>query len=267
MLSTKLANDWTREHFNLALRLYDFIITSLEWAPGIRYSSRPEILGPHKLNELWYASGAPWTGDDGEHTYTHLDDQRVMPKEGSPDMEELKKRMQYSTQGYVIMCNGGMIASRCKGYNFIMETVAEAEMVGLNEVSRDGAHNRAVWEFLTNKSIKEPTKCWVDNRATLQYARSGKLTHGNKHIARKHLSFVHRCQEGLNEVLWVPSEENPADLFTKVITNHEKFKYLSMIMLGWAPFRGELENEANLPITARKRQDIEITKGAKIKEK
>ena len=243
MLSTKLTMLWTVEHFEIALRLYDFMITSLEWAPGIRYSTKN--IGPHRVNELVGYSDASWTGTDGRHTYTHLEDEYIMPEKGSIDAEEIQLRLQYSTYGYFTMMNGGVISKKCKGYPFIIETVAEAEMIALNEASKEIIHQRAMVEFMTYKEIKAPTKIWVDNQATYQHARSGKITHQNKHIARKHLAFVERCEEGIIQVFWVQSNDNPADLYTKIMFDAEKFKRFSKIILGWEPFKGDFSHPKN----------------------
>jgi hypothetical protein len=107
----------------------------------------------------------------------------------------------------------------------------EAENVALNEAVREIKFIVQILEILGIKVVK-PTKVFVDNIGCIFLAKNKTSGERTKHIDMKYHFIREQIQNGLVEVLFVRSEENTADLFTKNLGG-ERFVFHSK-----AIFRG-----------------------------
>jgi hypothetical protein len=89
----------------------------------------------------------------------------------------------------------------------------------------------------TDIAFETRSKAFEDNAAALQFAKTGKLTLQNKHIATKYHWFRSHIRTESNPDGWldiekVESHQQAADIFTKNLT-HEKFIAARKLLCGW----------------------------------
>src|SRR5436309_3071278 len=63
----------------------------------------------------------------------------------------------------------------------------------------------------------QPTLVHVDNQSTIAVAKEGGKEERRKHIDIKHHIIVEAIDNKVIELRWIPSKDNPADMFTKAL--------------------------------------------------
>jgi hypothetical protein len=89
----------------------------------------------------------------------------------------------------------------------------------------------------TDVAFETKSKAFEDNAAALQFAKTGKLSLLNKHIATKYHWFRSHLVSETNPDGWldidkVASDQQAAYIFTKNLT-HEKFTAARKLLCGW----------------------------------
>jgi len=119
-----------------------------------------------------------------------------------------------SVSGYVIYCNGLPIAWRSKGQKSVTLSSTEAEYVAISEAVRE---LRFVYQVMKSLKIevKLPIRLNVDNLGAIFLAKNKNASERTKHVDARHHYVRELIENNFLEVVFVPSEENIADIFTK----------------------------------------------------
>ena len=134
-----------------------------------------------------------------------------------------------STTGYHFKLANGIISWQSRAQKTIALSATEAEYMALSDCSR-----QAVWiqNIFSELGLpKRPTQICADNEGGIFIASNPVQERRTKHIdVRYH--YVRDCIEQKRiEVVWVPTDDNSADMFTKNL-GHVKFeKFRSMLGL------------------------------------
>ena len=149
-----------------------------------------------------------------------------------------------SRTGYVIMLANCPLIWASKLQNTIALSTQNAEYVALSQSLRELVAIRELILDLvgtlgigTDISFVTKSKAFEDNAAALQFAKTGKLTLQNKHIATKYHWFRSHIHSEYNQDGWldiekIESDKQAADIFTKNLT-HEKFVAARQLLCGW----------------------------------
>jgi hypothetical protein len=149
-----------------------------------------------------------------------------------------------SRTGYVIMLANCPLVWASKLQSTIALSTQNAEYVALSQSLRELVSIRELLLDLvgtlgigTDIQFSTKSKAFEDNAAALQFARTGKLTLQNKHIATKYHWFRSHIRhdynlEGWLEIEKVESNKQAADIFTKNLT-HDKFAAARKLLCGW----------------------------------
>jgi hypothetical protein len=149
-----------------------------------------------------------------------------------------------SRTGYVIMLANCPLVWASKLQSTIALSTQNAEYVALSQSLRELVSIRELLLDLvgtlgigTDIQFCTKSKAFEDNAAALQFARTGKLTLQNKHIATKYHWFRSHIKNEYNQDGWleiekVESDKQAADIFTKNLT-HEKFQAARKLLCGW----------------------------------
>jgi hypothetical protein len=130
-----------------------------------------------------------------------------------------------STTGFVFLLNGAAVSWGSRRHKTVAMSTAEAEYMAAAETTKD-----ALWLRNLLEDLGFPVKCCQllgDNMATLAMIKNPVSSARAKHIDRVHHFVRERAARGEVKFDYVRSEENAADIFTKLLPG----KSLEMCMI------------------------------------
>jgi hypothetical protein len=193
---SKVADGATQAHFKYLLRVIKYVLDSGE--VGLK-------LKPKKKGEMFYLEGI----SDSE--YASDKDTRI------------------SVFGYILYFCGAPIAWKSKAGKSVTLSSTEAEYFALSEVTKEAIFIKQVIDSI-GLALEFPITVKVDNVGAIYLAKNYSTSQRTKHIdIRTH--FVREfVEDGIIKVVFVKSEDNDADIFTKN-TTEELFKKHSKKMI------------------------------------
>jgi hypothetical protein len=126
----------------------------------------------------------------------------------------------------MIFHNGALIEANSTMSIPIAMSTSEAEYMATCSASMATAHIRMLlynmtylgtkqWRESTQRLPTIPSILMIDNEATVQIARNGKLTRKKRHIKRRFHYVRQGQQDGTHQLHWIPCESQLADILTK----------------------------------------------------
>jgi hypothetical protein len=134
-----------------------------------------------------------------------------------------------STAGYVFSLGSGPVTWACKKQQAIALSSAEAEY----RAAVVNAIQEALWlrQILSEFGFQQQhlTSLWCDNQSAIKLAKDPVQHQCNKHI-ELHMHFIRNLiHDQVIEVLFFPTEDQVADIFTKSLTEAKFSKLRSML--------------------------------------
>lgn len=143
-----------------------------------------------------------------------------------------------SNGGYLFKLNGGTVSWSSKKQGCVTTSSTHAELVALSEASRECVWMRELLDYL-DQPQDAPTKIFEDNQSCIKNVHSPGVGDRSKHIETRDFLVRDYEKKGILETLYVPSEDNEADMLTKPLGPRRLKKLTELIGLA-AP-----EDEAN----------------------
>ena len=135
-----------------------------------------------------------------------------------------------SITGYCIYLNYCLISWKSRGQNHVTLSSTEAEYVALSEVCIDIRFIKMIMEFL-ELEIERPVKVHCDNAGAIFMGNNTKQSVRTKHIDVKYHFIREYVVDGMVERVFVPSEENDSDIFTKNVSKETYKRHLQKFMV------------------------------------
>jgi hypothetical protein len=129
-----------------------------------------------------------------------------------------------SISGYAIKMAGGPIIWGSKRQTVTTQSSAEAELIAASTASNILTWTTNILEEIGIK-VKKPVIINCGNQATIKIAQSEGLTPRTKHIDIRYFYIRDQIESGNQELKYVQTTENQADLLTKVPAR-DRFKKL-----------------------------------------
>jgi len=131
-----------------------------------------------------------------------------------------------SSQGYLISLFGGPVAWRANKQDTVTTSSTEAELLSLGQTAKEAIFLSRLLKALTLR-LNEPLTVLCDNKQTLRLMNedSAKLTTKLKHVDVYNHWLRQEVRERRVFLNWVPTNDMPADGFTKPLgrQKHEGF--------------------------------------------
>ena len=121
-----------------------------------------------------------------------------------------------STTGFCIMLGGASIAHGSRRQHCITMSSCEAELVALCECAMELVYISQLLSFIGLPIVKA-IKCFTDNKGAHDLCHRYTSAQNSRHVDRKLFKMRELRGAGVVEVAHVPTEHNPADLFTKIL--------------------------------------------------
>jgi len=137
-----------------------------------------------------------------------------------------------STSGWNIEWQNATISWGSAKQSCVSLSSCEAEIVALSEAAKDMIFFRKLIRGIDKHTISGPSDLFTDNMAARHLSYNPEFHRRTKHIERRHFYVRDMVENRELQVPFVPTDENPADFFTKPL-DKKKFQY----------FRAKLMNE------------------------
>ena len=124
------------------------------------------------------------------------------------------KATRISVSGYCIYIMNCLITWRSKGQKHVTLSSTEAEYVAVSDVCTEIMFVRMILCFLGIR-VKLPITVHCDNIGAIFLSYNAKISQRTKHIDTKYRYVGEYVDQGVVKIIFVRSEENDADIFTK----------------------------------------------------
>ena len=155
-----------------------------------------------------------------------------------------------SVSGFIIYLCGAAISWRSKGQKSVSLSSTEAEYMAISEVAMEILYVVGILKFL-GIELKYPIEVKVDNIGAVYLAKNATTGNRTKHIDTRYHFVREYIEDGIVKVIFVRSEENDADIFTKNLNGENFHKHSKSI--GLKDFQ-----EASTP-KMRNRKGVEVS--------
>ena len=129
----------------------------------------------------------------------------------------------HSTSGWLVKWQSAALTWGSRKQKSIALSTCEAEIIALSEATKDVVYLRRLVKGLQAEE-SSPTPLSTDSKSARDVSYNPEHHDRMKHVQRRHF-FVRDMVEAFEiEVPYVPTNENPADFFTKPMENATKFR-------------------------------------------
>ena len=130
------------------------------------------------------------------------------------------------------MCllDGCLISWKSRGQKHVTLSSTEAEYLAVSEACTDIMFIKMIMEFLELK-VERPIKVYCDNVGAIFMGNNAKQSVRTKHINVKYHFIREHVLDGMVEIIFVPSEENDSDIFTKNISKETHKRHLEKFIM------------------------------------
>ena len=123
--------------------------------------------------------------------------------------------------------DGGLVSWKCKKQRVVALSTCEADYMSITYAIQEEKFLRSLYSDMTGNE-KDSVALYVDNQGAIALAENPVHHERSKHIDVRYHFIRSEVDAGIVKLLYVPSEENIADLFTKPLSKNkmEKFKVI-----------------------------------------
>jgi hypothetical protein len=125
------------------------------------------------------------------------------------------KETRKSVSGFCIFLQGCPISWKSKGQKSVSLSSSEVELMARSEAAKE---IKFIYEILISmgEQVKMPIVCCVDNVGEIFIAENATATPKSKHINTRAKYVTQLISDGFLKVLFVKTDENLSDIFTKM---------------------------------------------------
>ena len=136
-----------------------------------------------------------------------------------------------STTGYVIYWMRCPISWGSKRQHSIALSSCESEIIALSEASKDVVYLRKLIGGLCPSAVVDPSVLATDNMGARDLSYNSQHHDKSKHVQRRHFYVRDMVEDMQLTVPFVPTDDNVADIFTKVL-KPKRFITLRNLLMG-----------------------------------
>ncbi|PIK39827.1 hypothetical protein BSL78_23335 [Apostichopus japonicus] len=126
--------------------------------------------------------------------------------------------------------NGPLISWKSTKQRTVALSTCEAEYMALAAATQEAKFLVQLWRSMTNSDSVNTVSLYCDNQGALALAKNPVHHQRSKHIDIRYHFIRLEVQKGNLQLVYVPSEQNVADIFTKPVSGSKLQKFGSQIM-------------------------------------
>ena len=143
----------------------------------------------------------------------------------------LQDRRSITGYGFSLSHNGPLISWKCKKQPTVALSTCEAEYMSLAAATQEAKFLMQLLTSMTGNQSFSSFAMFCDNQGAIALAKNPVQHQRSKHIDIKYHFVRFEVQNGTMDLLYVPSEENHSDIFTKPLAR-VKFQKFSRTIMG-----------------------------------
>ena len=134
-----------------------------------------------------------------------------------------------SITGYCVYFQGCLVAWKSRAQKNVTLSSSEAEYVAISEVCTEIMFVKMILSFM-GVEVRRPITVNCDNVGAIFLGHNAKASARTKHIDIRYHFIREHVIDGIVEIVFVRSEENDADIFTKNVSRATYDKHSSKFM-------------------------------------
>ena len=131
--------------------------------------------------------------------------------------------------GYVLYANGALISWKSRGQKSVTLSSCEAEYLAAGELCTEILFVKMIIESL-GMDVRLPIKVQMDNIGAIFLAKNTTTGQRTKHIDVRYHFIRELVQDGTIEIVFVKTQDNGADIYTKNTSGELFLKHTSGYM-------------------------------------
>ena len=161
--------------------------------------------------------------------------------EGFCDADWASNKHRHSISGYSFHFGCGAVSWSLKKQHIITLSSTKAEYIAQTHAAKEALWFQSFMEEVRGGS-QSPITINCDNRGAISLAKDNKFHSRTKHIDLRFHFIQEAVQDEKIAVSYVPTKENPSDIFTKVLAKPKFLRFVDMLGLR-VENKGELRKE------------------------
>lgn len=137
-----------------------------------------------------------------------------------------------SYSGFVMFMAGGAIAWESRKQSVVALSTMEAEYIALCQGTKETVFNRCLLhEMGFEDYIESPTPIFCDNQSASFMVKNPTVQKKSKHIDIRYHYIREKYEDKEIDVKYIPTNENAADILTKILTKQKHLYCCSLLKL------------------------------------
>ena len=137
----------------------------------------------------------------------------------------------FSTTGFVITIGPALITWASKKQSFRVTSSAAAEYIAADSTVQNLTYIKQWIEEMNNRigyTFEVPPLLFTDSAPMIKMIENKTIERdASKHVELREYRIIERHQDGIFDIQWIPTKDNPVDIFTKCIAQGPLFRDLS----------------------------------------
>ena len=133
-----------------------------------------------------------------------------------------------STSGWMATVGDNVLSWSSHRQSVVAQSSTESEWYAAGDAAKEAAHLRKLLVDLGNK-VHGPITLHCDNQSTIKQSVNSVDQHSSRHVGQRYHYLRQQCNSGKLSLSFVPTTEQRADIFTKVLPK-APHKYLRSLL-------------------------------------
>jgi hypothetical protein len=155
---------------------------------------------------------------------------RTKSLEGYCDADWAGQKHRHSISGYSFHLGQGAVTWSSKKQYIIALSSTEAEYIAQMHAAKEALWIRTFWAEMQNAE-PETVKLNCDNQGAIALSKDNKFHAHTKHIDIRYHFIREAVEDGKLAVAYIPTEDNPADVFTKALPKAKFRQFVELLGL------------------------------------
>ena len=145
------------------------------------------------------------------------------------DWASSEDRKSMTGYGFMLSEQGPLVSWKTRKQPIVALSTCEAEYMSISAATQEGIFLKALLSDMTGHCVEDFT-LYCDNQGAVSLSKNPIVHQRSKHIDIRYHFVRDEIQKGSLKILYVPSEQNVSDVFTKSLPRDKSVKFRKILM-------------------------------------